>query len=105
MTHDRVSSSQTLIYPLLPLSSQSIFVFLKKTTKKQNKNWLGTTTKPAKRAMQTTHAWGLLSSRLGNNDVKKRVESKSAKGKWIKKKSKKKRQKISGFYKEGPKVQ
>ena len=71
MTHGHVSTSQTLIYPLLPLSSQSIFVFLKKTTKKQNKNWLGTTTKPAKRAMQTTHAWGLLSSRLGNNDVKK----------------------------------
>jgi len=36
MTHGRASSSQTLIYPLLPSPSQSIIVFLKK--KEQNKN-------------------------------------------------------------------
>ena len=52
--------------------------------------------------MQTMHAWGLPSSRLGNNDFKKKkkAESKSAKGE-----QRKKRQKISKFYKEGTKVQ
>jgi len=33
---------------------------------------VGTTAKLAERAMQTTHALGLPSSRLGNNDVKKK---------------------------------
>ena len=37
MTHGRVSSSQTLIYPLLPLPSQSIFIFFKKKTTKTPK--------------------------------------------------------------------
>ena len=35
MTHDCVSSSQTLIYPLLPPPSQSIIVFLKKKITKK----------------------------------------------------------------------
>ena len=35
MTHGRVSASQTLIYPLLPPSSHSIFVFYKQHKKQE----------------------------------------------------------------------
>ena len=51
--------------------------------------------------MQTTYAWGLPSSRLGNNDVKKRKKQKENP---LKASEKKKRQKISKFYKESTKV-
>jgi len=37
MTHDHVSTSQTLVYPLLPPPSQTIFVFYKQQKKKQQK--------------------------------------------------------------------
>ena len=37
MTHGHVSTSQTVVYPLLPPPSQSIFV-LKKKQQKQNRN-------------------------------------------------------------------
>jgi len=53
--------------------------------------------------MQTTYAWGLLSFRVGNNDVKKKREQKENPLKASE--AKKKRQKISRFYKEGTKVQ
>ena len=77
ISHGCVSSSQTLIYPLLPLPSQSIFVlfFFKKKDKK--KTYAGTTAKLMERAMQITHARGLPSSRLGNNDVKNKKEQKA----------------------------
>jgi len=56
MTHGHVSSSQTLIYPLLPHLSQSIFFSLKNKEKNKTiKPWEGTTAKLAGRAMQTTH--------------------------------------------------
>ena len=73
MTHGHVSTSQTLIYPCYPLS-QSIFVFQKqqkKTAKAKWKPWVGTTTKPAGRAMQTTHEVG-----------QKWKEKKPTKGEW-----------------------
>jgi len=55
MTHGRVSTLQTLIYPLLPPPSQSI-LFSKNNTKNKNKNKIGTTDKAAGRAIQTPHA-------------------------------------------------
>jgi len=37
MTHGHVSTSQTLVYPLLPPPSQSIFVFLKEHKNNKSK--------------------------------------------------------------------
>ena len=39
---------------------------------------MGTTAKRAERAMQTTHALGLPSSSLGNNDVKEKKKHKAS---------------------------
>ena len=55
--------------------------------------------------MQTTHAWGLLSSRLGNNDVKKKKSRKKIRQRKQKKRGKKEEDKSPLFYKEGIKVQ